>query len=244
MCGRYVQSRVGADLVAPLSARLADGYEPRPNWNIAPTMQVPIVVESLVEDELVRTVGPARWGLLPHWAKDKSFSSKTFNARSETVAEKPSFRSAVKHRRAIVPAEAYYEWRTEEGKKIPHLIRPKDGSMMLFAGLWERAEIEGEEIISTTILTGPAPSADDEVLRDLGALHDRTPLALSAELANEWVKPHELEGVELHGLIDEVRSNVPTVAREWEIFEVSRAVGNVRNNGPELIEPAQPEELF
>ncbi len=133
MCGRYVQARATGDLAAALHADHDPDYQHQPSWNIAPTDTVPIVVETLVDGEILRRLGPARWGLLPPWAKDRTFSSRTFNARSETVTTKPSFRSAVRRKRAIVPAEGYYEWRTEGRTKTPHLIRPADGSLMLFA---------------------------------------------------------------------------------------------------------------
>ncbi len=249
MCGRYVLARASGELARELDLSEEPEWDLRPDWNIAPTKTVPIVVETLVEGELVRKLGPARWGLLPPWVKDLTFSSRTFNARSETVAEKPSFRSAVRSRRAIVPADAYYEWRTEtvNGKQIkrPHVIRPKDGRLLLFAGLWETWQdtSAGEDapvIVSTTILTGPSPddSANAEILRDLGALHDRTPLAMTPELASEWVRPGKLEGEDLHSLLDEVRTGVAEVAQGWEIYETNPAVGNTRNNGPELLEPA------
>lgn len=238
MCGRYVQARATGDLAATLDAEYDPAYEHQPNWNIAPTHTVPIVVETLIDGEIIRRLGPARWGLLPPWAKEKSFSAKTFNARSETVTTKPSFRQAIKHRRAIVPAEAYYEWRTEGRTKTPHLIKPADGSLMLFAGLWETWTDGDETIISTTILTGPAPTPDDEVLRELGALHDRTPLAMTPELAHDWIRPGELAGHELENLLEQVRGGVPDVARTWDIHPVGPEVGNVRNNHPQLMEPA------
>ncbi|WP_146341762.1 SOS response-associated peptidase [Nesterenkonia sp. NBAIMH1] len=237
MCGRYVQARATGDLAAALHADHDPDYQHQPSWNIAPTDTVPIVVETLVDGEILRRLGPARWGLLPPWAKDRTFSSRTFNARSETVTTKPSFRSAVRRKRAIVPAEGYYEWRTEGRTKTPHLIRPADGSLMLFAGLWESWTDGEETIVSTTILTGPAPTADDAVLRELGALHDRTPLAMTPTLADQWVQPGEPTSTELEELLDEVRGGVPEVARLWEIHPVGPEVGNVRNNGPELMAP-------
>lgn len=109
---------------------------------------------------------------------------------------------------------------------------------MLFAGLWERCEIDGEQIISTTTLTGPSPTGDDEVLRELGALHERTPLAMTPEMADQWMKPAELEDDELDALIELVRAGIGDVARGWEVYEVDPAVGNVHNDGAGLLEPA------
>ena len=234
MCGRYVQARAGADLVADLDAQIAEGVEVRQSWNVAPTTRVPVLLESLDDQgELHREIHSARWGLLPGWAKDDKLSYKTFNARSETVAEKPTFRSAARARRCAVPATAYYEWFTEGKVKTPHAVRPKDDSGILFAGLYEWHRDYG---LSTTILTGPAPSHSQH--EDLAWLHDRLPLALSAEAAEDWLRPEKLEKQDTMELVDYVRSQAYVVAAGWEVYPVSRDVGNVRNNSPELLEQA------
>jgi putative SOS response-associated peptidase YedK len=104
-----------------------------PNYNIAPTQQVLIVHQ--VSDH--RTLDPIKWGLVPSWAKDPAMGSKMINARSESVAEKPSFCHAIKYRRCIVPASGYFEWKHEGKTKIPYYFRMKDGSLLGFAGIWE-----------------------------------------------------------------------------------------------------------
>lgn len=223
-------------------------FELAPNWNIAPTSTVPILVERYDEaGELLRELHPARWGLLPIWAKDMTFSSRTFNARSETVASKPSFRSAAKARRCAVPAEAYYEWKAGGAKKRPHAIHAADGSPLIFAGLYEwwkdkDAEARGEPepwILSCTILTGPSPEvSEDGVLSELGALHDRIPLAMTEDFAADWIHPGERSLQELEVLLERLRGEVPSVAAGWEVYEVDPVVGNVRNNGPQLLDPA------
>lgn len=220
-----------------------------PSWNIAPTSTVPILVERYDEDgQMLRELHPARWGLLPSWAKDQTFSSRTFNARSETVASKPSFRSAAKSRRCAVPAEAYYEWKSGGAKKRPHLIRSADGSPLVFAGLYEwwkdkDAEARGEVeswIVSCTILTGPSPTAavaQPAVLEELAELHDRIPLAMTPEFAAQWIQPAQKAPEELELMLEQLRGDLLDLARGWEIHEVDPAVGNVRNNGPALLEP-------
>ncbi|GAA1139578.1 SOS response-associated peptidase [Nesterenkonia lutea] len=225
-------------------------FELAPNWNIAPTSTVAILVERYDQDgTLRRELHPARWGLLPVWAKDMTFSSRTFNARSETVASKPSFRSAAKARRCAVPAEAYYEWKAGGAKKRPHAIHSADGFPLVFAGLYEwwkdnEAEARGEPdpwILSCTILTGPSPEtgqAADGVLSELAELHDRIPLAMTPEFAAQWIHPGEKSPDELDVMIEQLRGDILTVAADWEIYEVDPDVGNVRNNGPELLTPA------
>ena len=256
MCGRYVMAKDTGDLADELNrARLGPVQPPAfqlaPNWNIAPTSTVPVLVERYDETgELVRELHPARWGLLPIWAKDMTFSSRTFNARSETVASKPSFRSAVKSRRCAVPAEAYYEWKAGGAKKRPHAIHSADGSPLVFAGLYEwwkdkDAEARGEPdpwILSCTVLTGPSPEKnhqqkDDDVLTELGELHDRIPLAMTPEFTADWIRPGYKSADELEVMLEELRHGILEVAAGWEIHEVDPGVGNVRNNGPRLLEP-------
>lgn len=237
MCGRYVQARDGGELAHDLSATIPEGVRVRRSWNVAPTAQVPILVERLDQDVLLREVHTASWGLLPGWAKESKMAFKTFNARSETVTEKPMFRSAVRSRRCGIPATAYYEWLTEGKVKTPHAVRPLADSGILFAGLYEwRRDPAAEDtwLLSTTILTGTAPTLEQH--QDLAGLHDRLPLALSADSAREWLSPVTLEKPEALKLVDYVRSEAYEVARSWEVYEVDRAVGNVRNDSPALLE--------
>jgi len=195
----------------------------------------------------------ARWGLVPSWAKDLSFGQRTFNARSETVVEKPAFRAAVKTRRAAVPVDGYYEWLAPETKgerKQPYFVRPKDGSPIFFAGLyewWKDPAAEDDDapwILSTTILTGPSPEAGAEppILDQLSGLHDRLPLPMSRSMMDEWLSAGEVSKDEAAHLVNQVVANAYEVASEWEMYPVDPAVGSVRNNGPELIEPLEPEQ--
>lgn len=245
MCGRYVVARAIGDLVADADAVLSaqlEGQELRPSWNIAPTTNVPIVLERLEDDELHREMHVARWGLVPVWAKDVKIGSRAFNARSETVTQKPMFRSAVKARRCAVPADGYYEWKKLTGGKQPYYVHPVGGEPIYFAGLyewWKDPEVEdgtdGQWMLSTTILTMPAPPADaGGVLTELSALHDRLPIPMSKETMSEWLNP-DIDDPAAD--VDALRGQAYAVAAEWQLDPVGSAVGNVRNNGPELIEP-------
>ena len=135
MCGRFL-------LHAPVDTlRRAFGFAERPNlrprYNIAPTQTVPVVRRK--DDGGGRELALVRWGLIPSWAKDASIGGRLINARAETVAEKPAFRGAFRERRALVPADGFYEWQKREGSKLkqPLLIRRRDGQPFAFAGLWE-----------------------------------------------------------------------------------------------------------
>lgn len=245
MCGRYAQTKSGDDLARELHAGIGEGFKERVSFNIAPTTDVPILLDRPAEGGAVRELHTALWGLLPIWAKDKAQSARAFNARSETVADKPTFRSAVRSKRCAVPVSAYYEWWVEEpgAQKRPHAVARGDGGTHLFAGLYEwwrpkDAPDDDPWVLSCTILTGPSPDhGHDGVLGELAGLHDRMPLPLSPEALDDWLAPEKLEKPDAETLVGRVRSEALAVAADWRIWEVSRAVGNVRNQRPELLEP-------
>lgn len=246
MCGRYVIGRATADLADLLDAD-PGGAEFRQSWNVAPSTDVPILLERLDgEGEMLRELHAARWGLLPIWARDLKQSYKTFNARSETVTEKPTFRSAVLSKRCAVPADAYYEWLKDGDQKRPHAIRPADGSLITFAGLyeWWRDKAAGEDapwILSCTILTGPSPEPGaGGVLDELAGLHDRMPLALGPKTRDDWLSPGKIAKDDAALLVTQVQAEAMEMAAGWEVYEVDKAVGSIRNNGHGLLEPLTP----
>lgn len=257
MCGRYVVARAAGDLMDELDAWAPERMAVRPSFNVAPTTDVPIVLERLVEPGTAgarasgagavrRELHVARWGLLPRWAKDESFSSRAFNARSETVTEKPTFRSAVVSSRAAVPVDGYYEWRAPEsgkGRKTPFFVHRADSRPIVFAGLYswwrDQAVPDGEEggwVLTCSILTGASPDPGAEgVLGELGRLHDRLPLPLADDDAiAAWLDPTDRDA---EALVESVRGRAFEAAAAWRMHEVGAAVGNVCNDGPELIEP-------
>jgi putative SOS response-associated peptidase YedK len=179
-----------------------------------------------------------RWGLVPFWAKDPAIGNRMINARMETVGEKPAFRQAFAKRRCLIPADGYYEWypteqKTKAGKplKQPFFIRPKDGSVLAMAGLYEiwrdptRADDDPQRFRWTcTVLT---TSAED----DLGRIHDRMPLLVEPERYTAWLDPARNDAQGLRALL------VPAAPGRLEAYPVSTEVNSVRNNGPELVEP-------
>ncbi|MFC4430225.1 SOS response-associated peptidase [Citricoccus alkalitolerans] len=272
MCGRYVMARAIGDLVADSGADVDEELVLPPNWNVAPTDDVAVVLERAVptsgsEAGTRREIHVARWGLVPPWAKDLSVGSRAFNARSESVTEKPTFRSAVKARRCAVPVDGYYEWlkpdmgAPKSAKKRPFYVHSADGSPTYFAGLYEWWRDEsmpegdpGRWLLSCTILTGPSPDAADlesarrggvnqaglGILEQLGGLHDRLPLPLDRDSLDAWLDPVKLPSAEAaEALVAQVREQAYRTASAWTLDEVGTAVGNVRNNGPELIEPLE-----
>jgi putative SOS response-associated peptidase YedK len=228
-------ARATADLVSAFGVDDVFGPEVRPSWNVAPTQRVRLVAERLDPEtgELTRTLETARWGLVPVWAKSRSVGARMINARVETVTEKPSFRSAALKRRALVPAEGYYEWQKAGDRKIPHYLASEDGSLLGFAGLyefWKDPELpedaEDQWLMSCTIITTSAADA-------LGHIHDRTPLIVPPDLQDDWLDPHLQDKAGVQQLLDAMPEPrlVPRV--------VGDAVGSVRNNGPELVEPVE-----
>jgi putative SOS response-associated peptidase YedK len=239
MCGRFVVAGAATDLVTLFDVDLVGEDLPAPSWNVAPTDRVSIVLDSLpkgadADSEPVRRLEAARWGLVPGWAKDSKGAATAINARIESAAEKPHFRAAVKKRRAVVPVSGYYEWHTIDGVKTPHFIHLPDGQLTVFAGLyeWWRDPAAAEDasdkwLLSTSILTRQAEG-------ELASIHDRMPVFLAADLADEWLDPHTDGTPELLELVSQGSLEV---AEAMTFHEVDRAVGNVRNNGPQLVEP-------
>lgn len=229
--------RKTSDLVTLFDVDIVGDGLPDPSWNIAPTTSVAVVIDSLpkTEDafEPVRRIEAARWGLVPSFAKDPS-GPPLFNARSESIAEKPTFTAALASRRAVIPATGYYEWRVVDGVKTPQYISLPGDELMLFAGLYEwwrnpaaDATPANRWLLSTTILTRASAGA-------LTSIHERMPVFLDGDFVEEWLDPLTEGDIDL---VEHVVEGGAEVAERAEFVEVSLAVGSVANNGPELITP-------
>ncbi len=248
MCGRYASSRKPEDLVEEFDVvdnRIEVPLEA--DYNVAPTKEVYAVLERRPsresKEDPQRQLRVLRWGLVPSWAKDPSIGSRMINARMETVAEKPAFKRAFAVRRCLLPADGYFEWypteqRTKAGKprKQPFFIRPRDGGVLAMAGLYEiwrdptRDEDDPERFRWTcTVLT---TEAEDSV----GKIHDRMPLMVEPPRWAAWLDPGVTSKDDLLSLL------VPAAPGQLEAYPVSALVSNVRNNGPELVEPLPLEE--
>jgi putative SOS response-associated peptidase YedK len=258
MCGRYASARKAEDIAESFGIRPERVVESiDADYNVAPTDPVYAVVERVPRDEdtdqPARQLRVARWGLVPSWAKDPSIGSRLINARVETVDEKPAFRRAFAVRRCLIPADGYYEWWAATGAdgkpvKQPFFIRPRDGSILAMAGLYEfwrdrsarsddqsddRSDDQSDDdgwLFTVTVLTTSAEDA-------LGHVHDRMPLMVDPSGWSAWLDPRQGDQASARGLL------VPARPGLLEAYPVSRAVNDVRNDGPHLIDPIPAEEL-
>ena len=220
MCGRFALYSDPFTLARRFEAEALP--ELRPRYNIAPTQNIPIVCEE--GDK--RRFAMARWGLIPHWAKDMKIGYHTINARAETVASKPAFRNAFKHRRALIPADGYFEWQVvpDSKTKQPWFITLRDRGPMAFAGLWERwRSPEAEELESCTIIVTDA----NEIMRPI---HDRMPVILAPEDWDVWFEADAKDAGGLQGLLK------PYPAEDMAVWPVSTKVNSPRNDSVECLE--------
>jgi putative SOS response-associated peptidase YedK len=257
MCGRYATARDPADLIeefgvdrAVLEERVSDDGSREqglpPNYNVAPTDEVYAVVERLDKEQPSappqRQLRVVRWGLVPSWAKDRKIASKLINARVETLAEKPAFRRAFAVRRCLLPADGYYEWYTDDASEVasdgpggkrpkqPYFIRGRGGGVLPMAGLYEfwrdpHAEPDADPwLVSATVIT-------TEATDDVGRIHDRMPMLIEPQNWARWLDPRESDTDVVAQLL------IPAAAGRLEAYPVSTEVNDVRNDGPQLIEP-------
>ncbi|HRN18997.1 MAG TPA: SOS response-associated peptidase [Trueperaceae bacterium] len=217
MCGRYTLYHHEDDLASLFEV---EAFPLTERYNIAPTQLVPVVRG---RDDGTREMISMRWGLVPHWVKDPAeFKANLFNARSESAAEKPSFRDAMRSGRCLLPASGFYEWKQEAGAKQPYFIHRKDGAPMALAGLyshWGRGE---GAMLTCTILT---TDANDDVRQ----LHDRMPVILERGDWERWLDPGERDAHAVEDLLGPADDGL------LESWPVSKAVGNARVDGPELV---------
>ena len=220
MCGRYVIAGT-TELSERFQLRsIPEGW--LPTWNAAPSQLLPTVVE---EESGHRVGRLMQWGLLPRWRRDGQPGVAPINARAETVLEKPMFKNLVARRRCLVPISGFYEWQTTGGRKQPFYVTARDGEMWALAGLYdEREGPAGEPLASYTVIT----TAANPLLRPL---HDRMPVILPREAEEEWVSLDVTDPLQVERLLQ------PYPEERIDLWPVGPAVGNVRNNGAELVEP-------
>lgn len=219
MCGRY-SNTLPPEAIRGLVRDLAGGLNFPPAYNAAPTQRLPVVVFGEQGPKLAML----RWGLIPSWS-DGNPKFSTINARAETIDTKPAFRDAFRRRRCLVPADGFYEWRTEGGKKMPYRFTLSDGGLFAMAGVWDhwkpRAGQQGEPVDSFTVIVGEP----NELVRPI---HDRMPVILSPEDWAAWLDPANPNPKALlrHFPADQMRA-----------YRVSHRVNSVKNDDASLLEP-------
>lgn len=247
MCGRFASFADAQDLADAfvLDPLLVDDVAAvTPSWNVAPTQDLRMVVERLApadgadgQDRCTahRSLRRARWGLVPPWATDPSAGPTMINARVETLAEKAAFRDALANRRCLVPADGYYEWRAEAGRRVPYLLAAADGGLLAFAGLYEfwrdpsrAADDPSRWLVTAAIVTTAARA-------ELAHIHDREPVMLPPGAWADWLDPCLTDPATALAVASSAPP--PVTARP-----VNPAVNRVGTDGPRLLDPPSQEQ--
>jgi putative SOS response-associated peptidase YedK len=229
MCGRYVSVASTPLLADRFGVEEVRITEKEPDYNVAPRAEMPVIAVRAGH----RVLDTLRWGLVPSWAKDLSIGDRQINARADSVTTKPAFKRAFVKRRAIVPADGFYEWQKVAGKKQkqPWFIRRRDGEPLAFAGLWEvwhdpKLRDDAPRVRTFTIITTDA----NDLLRPL---HDRMPVVLPESEWGRWLDPLFQDIDTLQQLL------APAHDDDFEIWPVGTLVNKADNNGPELLDPVE-----
>lgn len=225
MCGRFVGFRGLGELIKHFPIDVSN-VEVTPNYNVAPTQEILAITRHDEKNHLEKL----HWGLVPFWAKDTSIGNRMINARSETVANKPSFRTAFKWRRCLILADGFYEWKGGKGHKQPMFLTLPDGHPFAFAGLWETWDDRGKEPApyrSGTILTR---EASESVM----PIHNRMPVILKPDAFGPWLSRENQDVKSLQDIIqNQVYTNLTSVP-------VSKQVNSVKVNRPGNMKPVEP----
>ena len=219
MCGRFVRSSSISMITAEFGVKKAS-LKIAPSYNIAPTQDI-VIINNEKEKQLI----PSNWGFIPSWAKDPSIGHKMINARAETIASKPMFRSAFKKHRCLVIADGFYEWQKTEKRKVPFYIRLRSGRPFGFAGLYSHwNSLEGKTLCTCTIITTTA----NELLKPI---HDRMPVIVPRDKEDLWLDPEVQDSEKLLSLLK------PYPFEEMEMYEVSSKVNIPAFKSHEAIRP-------
>ncbi len=233
VCGRFISTSPIAVLASIFEVNEVRTDPIPPRYNVAPTQPVLAVATRPVRGEdgqFVRALGTFRWGLVPSWARDASVGSRMINARAESIITRPAYRDALRSRRCLIPADAFYEWQARPGQrsKQPWAIRLASGEPMALAGLWEfwrdGREPDAKPLRTCVIITTKANAA-------LRSIHDRMPVVLGRDRWDAWLDPALGDRASLQRVL------VPGPADGFITIRVSTAVNSVANEGPELLEP-------
>jgi putative SOS response-associated peptidase YedK len=224
MCGRFVQVEKPEFYAEHFGVDFVRTETLRPSWNVAPTTSVYAVASH--DDERVLT--SFRWGLIPSWAKDPKIGSRAINARSETAAEKPMFRSSFAKRRCLIPIDGFYEWERKQKGKLPHYIYSTDSKPLSVAGLWSiwNDPSTDDRLLTCTILTGKPNEL-------LSSIHDRMPINIPQENWEAWLDPENADKEEVRALMSTYPADLMAE------HPVSTLVNKVSNNTSDLLTPLE-----
>ncbi|MED3550671.1 SOS response-associated peptidase [Cytobacillus praedii] len=221
MCGRFTLTATFTEIIQRFEIAAAIEEELyNPNYNVAPSQSV----LSVINDGSKNRLGFLRWGLIPPWAKDMKIGNKMINARAETIAEKPSFRSAFKKKRCLIIADSFYEWkRHDDQTKTPMRIKLRSGDLFAMAGLWDRwISPNGESIYSCSVIT----TTPNDLVK---GIHDRMPAILKPNDEKIWLDPAISDIKQLNSLLNPFNQDL------METYEVSSLVNSPKNNSIDLI---------
>jgi putative SOS response-associated peptidase YedK len=221
MCGRFTQTATPAIIAEQFGVAVPSLFQPR--YNIAPSQ--PIAVIRIEPDSTTRALVMLRWGLIPSWAKDPTIGNQCINAKAETVAEKPSFRSAFKKRRCLVVATGFYEWQVQGRTKQPMWIGLQSQRPFAFAGLWEQWKPADGELLETCTIITTEPNGL------MAQIHNRMPVILGPALYDQWLDPTFQPIESLKALLR------PYPGEELMAYPVSTLVNNPRQDVPHCLEP-------
>jgi putative SOS response-associated peptidase YedK len=224
MCGRYAFFRNPEVVRAELGAVPAVHAEVLPRYNAAPSQFMPVITS-----EFPGVLQPARWGLVPQWAKDISIGNKLINTRSESIEEKPAFRNIFKYKRCIVPADCYFEWKKEGKQKVPYCMHHREKRLLYMAGLWD---LWRDELVSFSVITTDASD-------DIKHLHNRMPVLLGIDAARRWLAPT----ASADALLPMLR---PAPVGYLQFYTVGQKINTPVNDDASLMEPVsyKPNTLF
>ncbi len=221
MCGRFSQTATPEIIAEHFQGQVPPLFQPR--YNIAPSQSIAAI--RIEPDTTTRKLVMLRWGLIPSWAKDAKIGNRCINAKDETVAEKPSFRSAFKKRRCLVIADGFYEWQRQGAHKQPMWIGMRSKRPFAFAGLWEHWKpAEGEPVETCTIIT---TEPNDLMV----PIHNRMPVILAPASFDQWLDPSFQQPAALKALLR------PYPSEELMTYPVSTLVNNPRHDAPQCLEP-------
>ena len=220
MCGRFTLQTPESEISKAFNLAPAGWFELSPRYNIAPSQDILIIRDSESGHELTS----ARWGLVPHWSKEPQTKYATINARIETVAEKPTYRTPFQRHRCLIPADGFYEWKQVNGHKIPHYIRMRSGGVFAFAGIWDRWQGGGETLDSCSIIVMPA----NEVMQPL---HERMPAIIAPAHYDLWLDARMTEKAEIMSYLNSAPSS------QLKFYPVSPWVNSPQHDDVRCIQP-------